>query len=314
MNAEVNGMPTGGVHGALSPPGGAPRPRFSILTPVYNGAAYLEPLLASVQAQTFRDFEHLLVDDGSTDHDATLAILRRHAHLAWWSRENRGQYASQNELIQRARGEIVTVICADDLYAGPETLRLVAACFDRYPGTEVVYGRTLILRFSEHATFTFDPHAPPWLAFRLLRYCPTVQHGSLFVRRDFLLRHGLLFDPRLKVRGDWDWILRIAATAARIRTVNVPLAYWRHHAEQTSRKGQELMRQETRLVCEKHHLSYAALQVGSALWGKYGLCVAAAALWRQQGARAMLQRLRRRIGSARPRPPAKPDTSHAARD
>ena len=93
------------------------QPLVSIITPVHNGAKYIEKLIESVRTQDYHNIEHVIIDDGSTDDDATVAILRKYPHLNWWSRENKGQYATMNEGLEAARGELVCFISADDVMA-----------------------------------------------------------------------------------------------------------------------------------------------------------------------------------------------------
>src|SRR5215207_4022064 len=93
----------------------------SIITAVRNGAPYLESLIESVLAQDYTNFEHIIIDDGSDDNDATVSILKRYPHIRWWSCENKGQYATQNEGLVAAKGSIVGIISADDVYLTPGT-------------------------------------------------------------------------------------------------------------------------------------------------------------------------------------------------
>ena len=65
-----------------------PKLLVSIITPTYNGAEYLDEMIQSVLQQDYLNIEHLIIDDGSQDNDATLAILRKYSHLRWWSRPN----------------------------------------------------------------------------------------------------------------------------------------------------------------------------------------------------------------------------------
>ena len=116
-------------------------PLVSIITPVYNGAQYLEELIQSVRGQEYPRIEHLIIDDGSTDGGSTLAILKRNPHLRWWSRENRGQYATMNEGLQAAHGDIVCFVSADDLLV-PGAVGRAAEFFRRCPECDVAIGRT----------------------------------------------------------------------------------------------------------------------------------------------------------------------------
>src|ERR1035437_2844540 len=90
-------------------------PLVSIITPVYNGAMYLDKLIQSIQNLDYPNIEHIIIDDGSTDNEATINVLKKYSHLRWWTRPNRGQYATMNEGLEAAKGEFICFICADDI-------------------------------------------------------------------------------------------------------------------------------------------------------------------------------------------------------
>ena len=92
------------------------KPAVSVLMPVYNAECYIGEAVESILAQTFADFELIIIDDGSTD--GSLAILERLAALdgriRLVSRENRGLVATLNELLGMARGDLIARMDADD--------------------------------------------------------------------------------------------------------------------------------------------------------------------------------------------------------
>jgi glycosyltransferase involved in cell wall biosynthesis len=92
-------------------------PAVSVLLPVYNGGVFLEPALESIRAQTFTDFECLVLDDGSTDGSGDVAqrIANRDVRFRVIRRENRGLVATLNELLGEARGELIARMDADDV-------------------------------------------------------------------------------------------------------------------------------------------------------------------------------------------------------
>jgi glycosyltransferase involved in cell wall biosynthesis len=212
-----------------------PEPFFSIITPVYNGAAFLPDLIASVQAQTFSDYEHIIIDDGSTDDGATIGVLEAvdDSRIHWWTRANRGQYATQNEGIQAARGRWIVVIAADDILAAPDVLQTVADYIQTHPVCDVVYGKT--------ARMDADGNPLPdlelfWRPSRwLMRHYCYVAHCSLYISRDYVFANDLLFDAALRYAGDWDWQIRIFDDIKRVRHIAHPLAVLRLHPNQTSR-------------------------------------------------------------------------------
>lgn len=231
-------------------------PLISIITAVRNGAPFIGQLIESVLHQDYPHFEHIIIDDGSTDDGATVGILANYPHLNWWSRENKGQYATQNEAIAVARGELISIISADDVYFSPHTFSRVYECWSSYPDVELIYGKTLhmdtggtLLPYQVDITGNY----PKWL----MRCYEYIQHCSLFVSRGFLVQNGVLFDGSFKYAGDWDWISRLVNASTQIRYLNEPLSVIRDHPNQTSRKAAvQAIELEHRRVCTNNHASY----------------------------------------------------------
>jgi glycosyltransferase involved in cell wall biosynthesis len=92
-------------------------PEVSVIVPVYNAARYLESALASVQAQTFSDFEIVVVDDGSTDNSKALLekLAARDPRIRIVSRPNTGIVGALNDALAASRGEFIARMDADDL-------------------------------------------------------------------------------------------------------------------------------------------------------------------------------------------------------
>jgi glycosyltransferase involved in cell wall biosynthesis len=208
------------------------RPTVSIVTPAYNAARYLEDLLRSVEAQDYPGIEHIVIDDGSNDGGATLRILERHPKVRWWSRDNRGQYATMNEGFRAATGDFVTAISADDTYVDAGAISALAGVLIDHPDYDVAYGYTLHL--NEDATpVMVQPYQrhPIWM----LRYnLGFIFHCSLLVRRDRLIRDGLLFDESFRFIGDADWMLRLYRQPYRFRRIERYVGAYRHHGHQVS--------------------------------------------------------------------------------
>ena len=120
-------------------------PRVSVITIFYNVDKFLGEAIESVLAQDYRDFEYLLVDDGSTDESG--AIARSYAdrdpsrirYLHHPGRENRGMSASRNLGIRESRGEFVSFIDGDDRWR-PFKLKEQVGLLDRMPDVDAVCG------------------------------------------------------------------------------------------------------------------------------------------------------------------------------
>ncbi|HPO73662.1 MAG TPA: glycosyltransferase family 2 protein [Armatimonadota bacterium] len=105
-------------------------PHFSVVIPAYNRARFLPECLDSVLAQTFTDWECIVVDDGSTDGTRELVAdyIRRDSRFRYHWQENAGASAARNAGIERATSEWIAFLDSDDYYwpEGLSTLRLVA--------------------------------------------------------------------------------------------------------------------------------------------------------------------------------------------
>lgn len=231
-------------------------PLISIITPVYNGSAYLDELIRSVQQQDYPHIEHIIIDDGSNDDGATVAILKRYPHLRWWSRENKGQYATLNEGLAAAKGEVVGIISADDKYVTPSTLSAVIRFWQSHPECGCIYGRTLRMD-SNGELLPLDPTLrqepfPAWL----LRYSLLISHCSLFVSKALIVEKGIWFDSSFRYAGDWDWIICLSE-ASRFGYLDQPLSLYREHPVQTTQQtSQRNWAIEVQRILKRHKANY----------------------------------------------------------
>src|SRR5712691_3655370 len=113
----------------------------SVLMPVFNGEKYLSAAVESILAQTYPDFELVILDDGSTDGSLRMLqqFQRRNPRIRIISRENRGYVKTANQLIGIAQGEYVALMAQDDI-ALPERLALQVAFLRKNPAVVCVGG------------------------------------------------------------------------------------------------------------------------------------------------------------------------------
>jgi glycosyltransferase involved in cell wall biosynthesis len=234
-------------------------PLISVITPVYNGADYLSDLIESVMAQDYPHYEHIVIDDGSADDGATIAVLRRYEklnpHLRWRSRQNQGQYTTQNEAIEEASGDIIVVIAADDCVAAPHVFSQVVDYWRKHPEVEFLYGRT---RYMDQQGKLLPNIEITWRPSRwLIRQVVYAQHCSTYVSKKFLTDNRLFFDASFKYTGDWDWLIRLFDAAHSIGYIRQPLAIVRMHNKQTSRNRDAITAsEERRRICQQYNGNY----------------------------------------------------------
>ena len=116
-------------------------PTISVITPSYNSGKYIEDAVNSVLAQNYPNFEHIIVDGGSTDN--TLQILEKYPHLKWVSEPDNGQSDAMNKGFGMSSGEIIVYLNADD-YFEPDAFSNIVHTFEKNPDADMIVGNLKI--------------------------------------------------------------------------------------------------------------------------------------------------------------------------
>lgn len=273
-------------------------PLVSVVTPVRNGSRYLKDLIRSVLAQRYPHIEFIVIDDGSDDGGATTSILHEYAEIRWWSRSNRGLFATLNEGIQAARGDWVLPIASDDFIVDDMAIADLVEHIRTHPQCQVVHGLTLHVN-SSGEPLDYQPYQrfPYWM----LRHLTFISHCSLLVQRRQVLDEGLLFDPSLRYVGDADWLARLYLAGYRFSGVNRVVGAFRHHEDQTS----ELMlrdpvrararRAEGRILVERYGGSMLERLMAHGYVTAARRMTKARAAYRMGGAGSVLRLIRQRF-------------------
>lgn len=177
--------------------------RFSIITPCLNPGPCLPLAVASVADQVGVTVEHIIADGGSTD--GTREWLASRTGLRWLSGPDGGMYDAINKGLALAGGEVFGYLNCDEQYL-PGALSDVAAMFDAYPEVDLIYGDMLVVA-GDGALLAFRKSYPlrwPYIAASHM-YVPSC---ALFWRRR-VMSTGLGFDPRWRIQGDADFVIRI---------------------------------------------------------------------------------------------------------
>lgn len=205
-------------------------PRVSVIISTYMRASLVARCLESLKAQTFKDFEVLLCDDGSTDDTAAEAERYKGAlDLTYnWDENFGGPARPRNAGLRLARGEYVAFLDVDDWWASQKLERSVAALD---AGADVVYHDLYVARSSglgwRFLRERTRPVPPP--AFKcLIDRGNVLTNSSVVVRRSLLSEiGGLSEDPGLIAWEDFDCWLRLAKITDKFQRLPEPLGwYW----------------------------------------------------------------------------------------
>jgi glycosyltransferase involved in cell wall biosynthesis len=218
----------------MSSSGRSSPPAVSIITPAYNAEPYLADTIESALAQTFSDFEMLIVDDGSTD--GTTAIAQRFAaqdsRIRVFRQANMGISGARNAAMARARGAVFALLDSDDVWF-PNYLEEQMKVLDAFPAVGVTSANAV--------------NFGGGLDGRLLKRVGGIQALSLLTlinkedsvcimsmfRREVFDRIGG-FDTALRSSEDYDFWLRAALAGFEIRFNSIPLGYYRRRPQSVS--------------------------------------------------------------------------------
>lgn len=222
-----------------------PAPRFSVVCPAYRAERTIASTIASVRAQTFGDWEMIVVDDGSGDSTAEVAEVASGGdpRITIVAQENAGTAAARNTGVGGTTGRYVALIDNDDVWL-PGYLERVAAGFDAEPSAGLAFADAWT--FSDrldrvHRLTTLEdlpavPHSlsAEELLLALLRI-NFVTASAASVKREALLSAGP-FEPALSGSDDWDMWLRVAAAGfGGVRAGDSPLVVLRESSTSQSK-------------------------------------------------------------------------------
>jgi glycosyltransferase involved in cell wall biosynthesis len=183
-------------------------PRVSVIIPTHNRKAFVQEAVDSVLAQTYEDFELIVVDDGSTD--GTGKVLKRYEkRLLYLYQANQGVSAARNNGLALAQGEFIAFLDSDDLWL-PKKLAIQVAFMDQHPQAQICYTDELWIRRGKRVN-PKKRHAK--CSGEIYHHCLPlciISPSSALMRRGLFAQVGT-FDPGLPVCEDYDLWLRVAA-------------------------------------------------------------------------------------------------------
>ena len=182
------------------------RPKFSIITVTYNAASVITPTLQSILAQSYTEYEFLLIDGGSSDN--TVELVRnsgvRIATLV--SERDKGLYDAMNKGIAHATGDYLCFLNAGDSFHAPDTLeKMAACCAGRAALPDILYGETAEVDAERRFVRMRRLQAPEKLDWRSFRHGMLVCHQAFFARRD----KAPMSDLSYRLSADVDWCIRV---------------------------------------------------------------------------------------------------------
>jgi glycosyltransferase involved in cell wall biosynthesis len=219
-------------------------PRVSVIMPSYNHARFLRETIDCVLAQTFTDWELVIVDDRSSDDSPAIIHSYKDPRIRYSQNEkNSGTYPTLNRCLDLSSGEYIAVLDSDDIWA-PTKLEKQVAALDKYP--EASFSYTFGTTIDENGQ-PFGEHHRDLPSEPLQQPLPSLLLENRILASSVVFRRGLIrFDPEAVTSGDWTALLRLCKRGM-AAYIDEPLTFWRQHTVNTSQDILRCVPEELRI-------------------------------------------------------------------
>lgn len=195
--------------------------KISIVTPSYNQGQYIEEAIQSVLTQNYDDFEHIIIDGGSTDD--TINVLKKYPHLIWVSEPDEGQSDAINKGFRKVSGDIIGWLNADDFYL-PGVFLLVEETLNN-ENIDAVYANYKFIDSVGNVTRELiTQNSKKWMS---LFYC-FIPSTTFFFKRKIIDR-GIMIDKKFYITMDKEFFAHIYHAGFNIQKINAFFAHFRWH-------------------------------------------------------------------------------------
>ena len=196
--------------------------KFSIITICYNSEKTIERTIKSVLAQTYKDYEYIIVDGASKDE--TLEIVKRfeplfEGRLKWKSEPDKGIYDAMNKGINMATGDVMGIVNSDDWLEADAMIIVAKAIEKNGNDRNALYCGNILFHYNNGDKKRMDANIPLFKKEAPLYIMTGIRHPATFVPREVYDKVGL-FNDKMKLSADQDFILRCYFQGVNLYHVN----------------------------------------------------------------------------------------------
>lgn len=211
------------------------KPTVSVIMATYNRADLLSRAIKSILNQTYKDFEFIIVDDGSTDHtekiltgyakqDSRIKIIK--------NEKNEGLVASRNKSLELARGKYIAIMDSDD-QAFPNRLEKSLKVLKENPDVQAVSGATYDIekKLDPDVFLKWDDYHKINNDFSIsMMFKNTFPNPAAMFRSEFIKKHNIKYDTEYEAAEDYDFWKQFIMNGGKIITIYEPLTLIRRHS------------------------------------------------------------------------------------
>jgi glycosyltransferase involved in cell wall biosynthesis len=229
--------------------------KVSIMMPVYNGEKYIESAIQTILDQTYKDWELVIVNDGSTDKTSEILEKIQDNRVKIIYQMNQGEAVARNTALQWMNGEFLSFLDSDDMYF-PEFLESmvnfllnsteVDACY--CDGWYIDTEDQILSPLSSQRRGPFNGDI----------FEPLIRASDVFgpptctlIRRKIIDQHRIQFDPRIVIGPDWDFFIKVAQFT-NWKYLNIKGVKYRVHQTNITLTTSSSKRRESLAICREN--------------------------------------------------------------
>ena len=214
--------------------------KVSVIMPVYNGAQYLQEAIDSILNQTFKDFELIIIDDGSSDESAE--IIQKNADkdkriVALKNEQNSGICVTLNKGLDIAKGEYIARMDSDDI-SEPNRLVVQIDFLERNPEYGLVGSNTKIFGDNISVPYVFEFDKDWRMCIADMIYASCMAHPTVMMRASILQEKHLRYKDEFRGLEDF-YMWWQFAKFSKISNIQQPLLNYRYHKKQETQKAHD---------------------------------------------------------------------------
>ncbi|SKB70559.1 Glycosyltransferase involved in cell wall bisynthesis [Parapedobacter luteus] len=225
-------------------------PKLSVITINFNNLFGLKKTIESVINQTFREFEYVIIDGGSTDGSRELIEANRDKITYWVSEPDGGIYNAMNKGTQKATGDFIIYMNSGDYFYDDNVLSNIIPFLNAE--NDIVYGdlvivepnRSWVKKYNEKLNFPY-----------FIR--DTLPHQGSFIRTSLLHKQQGPYDERLSICADWKFFIdAVCKLQVKTHYVDYPISYYDYSGLSSKIENREKLLHEKRQLLKEEYAAY----------------------------------------------------------
>lgn len=225
--------------------------KVSIIVPCFNHALYLEECIQSIMAQSYTNWECIIIDDGSTDNSSEVAQKLINHNIRYIYQNNKGVSCARNNGIKQATGDYILPLDADDTL-NPLALEKMLEVFTKNKETMIVFSDTMMFGHINNKTTVDEKFNIKELLLQNKLFCT-----SMFPKKYF--DQGIIYDEEL-THGleDWEFWIHLISSHRNLPVIKIDYPVFNYRSHAGSSRNNDIFKNDDKkeiiynMIYEKH--------------------------------------------------------------